>query len=78
MSEKLPIGTRIVFVKLLDEAACGDHPELVYAYKGDEGEVTGRSLVEKTEKRLRRNIKAHHMMGLSFYLHISIIFRIFV
>jgi len=39
--DKLEIGTRIIFVKLLDSPATGDHPELVYAYKGDEGEVTG-------------------------------------
>ena len=41
MSDKLPIGTRIVFVNTLDVAACGDHPEMVYAHKGDEGEGTG-------------------------------------
>jgi hypothetical protein len=38
---KLPIGTRIRFLKSLYAEATGDHPRLIYARKGDGGVVTG-------------------------------------
>lgn len=42
MSEGLlPIGTRIRFVETLDAPASGDHPALIYATKGEMGEITG-------------------------------------
>jgi hypothetical protein len=38
---KLQIGTQIRFLKDLIEPACGDHPTLLYASKGDLATVTG-------------------------------------
>ena len=38
---KLPIGTKIRFTKYLYEDACGDHPLLEYAFKGQIGSVVG-------------------------------------
>ena len=39
--EKLPIGTKITFVKNLTEPATGDHPASLFAKKGEHGEITG-------------------------------------
>jgi hypothetical protein len=39
MSEKLPVGTRIRFTKTLDEPANEEHPHLVYADRGELGEI---------------------------------------
>ena len=33
------IGDRIRFTKTLTEEACGDHPRLLYASKGELGEI---------------------------------------
>lgn len=38
---RLPIGTRIRFIKDLREPATGDHPEFIYAEKDSLGVVTG-------------------------------------
>ena len=38
---KVPVGTRIKFVKTLTEQASGDHPKLIYAEAGDLGYVVG-------------------------------------
>jgi len=48
MSEEtpLPVGTRIRFTKTLIQAASGDHPTLLYAEKGTEGEITGHGCRE--------------------------------
>jgi hypothetical protein len=43
---KLPVGTRIVFLKTLTADACGDHPELLYAEKGQGGEVVDHGCAE--------------------------------
>lgn len=40
-SEYLPIGTRIRFVKTLEAAANEDHPDIIYAFKGEPGRVVG-------------------------------------
>lgn len=39
MSDKLPIGTRIQFVKQLDADATGDHPAIIYARKDEHGSI---------------------------------------
>ncbi len=39
ISEKLAIGTRIRFTRDLIEPACGDHPRLIYARKGETGTI---------------------------------------
>lgn len=44
--QRLPIGTRIVFLKTLDALACEDHPAFLYAKKGQGGEVTGHGCRE--------------------------------
>lgn len=44
--ELLPVGTRIRFTQELISPACGDHPELVYAYRGELGQVTGHGTKE--------------------------------
>ena len=44
--EKLPIGTRIKFIKTLDACATGDHPDIIYARKDEEGEITGHDAKE--------------------------------
>lgn len=50
----LPVGTRIRFLRTLAEAPTGDHPALLYAEKGEGGEVTGHGCTEghwvKTDK----------------------------
>jgi hypothetical protein len=46
MSEKLPIGTRIVFLKDLTEGPSDEHPGRHYASKGDGGVVTGHDCRE--------------------------------
>jgi hypothetical protein len=38
---RLDIGTRIRFNRTMTEPACGDHPELLYAYAGETGTITG-------------------------------------
>lgn len=38
---RLEIGTRIRFNRTMTEPACGDHPALLYAYKGEAGTITG-------------------------------------
>ncbi len=38
---KLTIGTRIRFLKDLIEPPGEDHPTLLYAAKGEEGQITG-------------------------------------
>jgi hypothetical protein len=40
---KLPIGTRIRFIKRLDAAANEEHPDIVYAKCGETGEITGHN-----------------------------------
>lgn len=42
----LPIGTRIRFIKTLDAPANEDHPAIVYARKGETGEITGHETKE--------------------------------
>ena len=42
----LPIGTRIRFVERLDAAANEDHPDIVYAKKGETGEIVGHGCKE--------------------------------
>lgn len=42
----LPIGTRIKFLKDLTEGANGEHPALLFAKKGDGGEVIGHGCRE--------------------------------
>ena len=39
MTEKVPIGSRIRFLKELTEGPCGDHPALLYAKEGELGSV---------------------------------------
>jgi len=39
--KKLPIGTRIFFVKDLFCEASGDHPAMFFAQQGESGEITG-------------------------------------
>lgn len=41
MSDKLPIGTRIRFVKDLTEDATGDHPAFIYAERNTFGVIVG-------------------------------------
>jgi hypothetical protein len=43
---QLPVGTRIKFLQTLTAPACGDHPELLYASKGQGGEVVGHDCAE--------------------------------
>lgn len=43
---RLEIGTRIRFNKDLIEPARGDHPTLLYAYKGEIGTITGYGSTE--------------------------------
>lgn len=38
---KLPIGKRILFTKTLIGPACEEHPTIMYAMKGEKGEVVG-------------------------------------
>lgn len=40
---KLPIGTRIRFPREVDSPANEEHPHLVYAYAGEEGEIVGHN-----------------------------------
>lgn len=42
----LPVGTRIRFLRTLTESPCEDHPGLIFARKGDGGEVTGHGCPE--------------------------------
>lgn len=37
----IPIGNRIRFLKTLDARATEDHPDIVYAKKGELGTITG-------------------------------------
>lgn len=46
MSERLPIGTRIRFLRDLIEDADGDHPALLYAKRGELGTITGHGTPE--------------------------------
>jgi hypothetical protein len=43
---QLPIGTRIRFIKTLEEGPNEDHPGRLYARKNDEGIVTGHDCIE--------------------------------
>jgi hypothetical protein len=43
MTEKLPIGTRIVFLKALSQGPTGDTPAFLFARKGEGGVVTGHN-----------------------------------
>jgi hypothetical protein len=45
--ELLPIGTRIVFLKTLDQGPNEDSPAIVFAEKGDGGCVTGHGCKER-------------------------------
>lgn len=38
-AERLPVGTRIRFTRTLDDPANEEHPHLVYAEKGETGEI---------------------------------------
>lgn len=40
---KLPVGTRIRFIKTLTSGPTGDHPAFLYARKGEGGVVTGHN-----------------------------------
>ena len=40
---KLPIGTRIRFIRTLDEGPTSDRPATLFASKGEKGEVTGHN-----------------------------------
>lgn len=44
--ERLPIGTRIVFLKDLTCGPTGDHPAFFFARKGEGGVVTGHNNFE--------------------------------
>jgi len=43
---KLPIGTKIRFTKTLEDGANEDHPDLLYAEKGELGEIVGHNAKE--------------------------------
>ncbi len=43
---KLPVGTRIRFTRTLEADGTGDHPALLYAEKGELGEITGHGTRE--------------------------------
>ena len=43
---KAKIGTRIKFIKTLEASATGDHPDIIYARKDEEGEITGHDAKE--------------------------------
>lgn len=45
-AKALPIGTRIRFIKTLDSPANEDHPAIVYARKGETGQITGHGTRE--------------------------------
>jgi len=45
-SNKLPIGTRIQFTKQLDAPATEDHPNIIYAERGELGTIIGHSARE--------------------------------
>ena len=44
--DPLGVGTRIRFRKLLDAPANEDHPEIIYAVKGEMGTITGHGTRE--------------------------------
>lgn len=46
MTKLLPIGTRIIFTKTLAEGANEDSPAVIYARKGDGGEIVGHGCHE--------------------------------
>ena len=39
-TRQIEVGTRIRFLKTLEEGPTGDHPALIYAVKGDLGTIT--------------------------------------
>ena len=43
---RLPVGARIRFLKMIDSPPTGDHPALLYAKKGELGEITGHNCME--------------------------------
>ncbi len=53
--EIIAVGTRIRFTQTLDMPANEEHPHLIYAIKGETGEVTGHGSHEgywvKTDRR---------------------------
>ncbi len=61
MSELLPVGTRIRFLRQLTEDACGDHPEFLLASKGELGTV-----VSNSGKFHRYSVIADHWPSASF------------
>ena len=42
----LPVGTQIRFTQTLEEPASGEHPHLIYAERGELGEITGHGTRE--------------------------------
>ena len=46
MPEQLPVGTRIRFKRTLGAPANEEHPNIVYAYGGEFGEITGHGCKE--------------------------------
>jgi len=40
---RLPVGTKIRFLQTLETGPTGDHPALLFARKGQTGEVTGHN-----------------------------------
>lgn len=46
ISNLLPVGTRIRFVKDLDEGPNEEHPAITYALRGELGEITGHGTKE--------------------------------
>jgi len=45
-SEVLKVGTRIEFKKTLSQGPCEDSPGLLFARKGEQGEITGHGCHE--------------------------------
>lgn len=46
MSDKLPIGTKVRFLRTLTCAATEDHPAFLFALAGEKGEITGHDCEE--------------------------------
>ncbi len=45
-ADLLPIGTKIEFTKSLFGSANDDHPDIVFAYKGETGVILGHDTCE--------------------------------